>query len=145
MPESLGPDSRVELFDRSHIDAFPKFHPEKEDSRLFDAIKNRELIVFYGAGVSMLAGCASWSQLAGRVISAFDGEVYSDLDKMVLRELAETDPRKAISICSSRARGNRQLEESYFQAIRESVTPSDVSPFSRPTLVAVPGGVEFVA
>ncbi len=123
-------DSRVELFDKGHIDSFPRFLPEQDDKRLFEAIKNQELIVFYGAGVSMLAGCASWQQLANKVIGAFGAAVYSDLDKTVLRELAGVDPRKAISICSARAKGNPELEEIYYQAIRDSVTPKDEAAFA---------------
>lgn len=123
-------DPRVELFDKVHIDSFPKFFPEKEHKRLFDAIKNQELIIFYGAGVSMLAGCASWYQLAINVIGAFGNSVFSDLDRTVLREMASLDPRKAISICSGYAKGNPELEAIYYGAIERSVTPSDAAAFS---------------
>lgn len=130
MPDAPAPEPRIELFDREHIDSFPRFQPDKEDKRLFEAIKNQELIVFYGAGVSMLAGCASWNGLANKVIGAFASAIYSDLDKTVLRELAGVDPRKAISICSSRAKGDPALKEYYYGAIRESVTPSDAAAFA---------------
>ncbi|MBI3549873.1 MAG: SIR2 family protein [Elusimicrobia bacterium] len=130
MAEPPAPEPRIELFNRGDIDAFPRFQPEKDDKRLFEAIKDQELIVFYGAGVSQLAGCASWTGLANRVIGAFGSTIYSDLDKTVLGELATVDPRKAISICCSRVKGDPTLEQYYYGAIKEAVTPGDAAAFA---------------
>jgi len=122
-------DQRIELFDRSHIDGFPRFFRDGEDRRLFDAIKNQELIVFYGAGVSKLAGCANWYELACDVIDCFGGSIYSDLYKTVLRETAAVDPRKAISICAARAKASPELLGAYYQAIRDAVKPENDTAF----------------
>ena len=122
-------DQRIELFDRSHIEGFPRFFRDGDDRRLFEAIKNQELIVFYGAGVSKLAGCAGWYELACNVIQCFGSSVYSDLYKAVLRETAAVDARKAISICAARAKADPELEAAYYQAIRDSVKPQNEAAF----------------
>lgn len=95
---------------------------EKDEKPLFDAIKNQTLIVFYGAGISSIAGCKSWKQLVDSIISIFPIEILSEQDKYILRNLNESEPRKVISICSQLAKRN-QFEEKYFEEIKKSVTP----------------------
>lgn len=124
-------DERIELFNKEDIDSFPKFSPQGEDKNLFEAIKNDKLVVFYGAGVSMLAGCASWEQLAHNIINKFPLEIYSEQDKVILKEIAIDEPKKAISICYHRAKQNKKLlEDVYFNTIKLSVIPKNLNAFA---------------
>ena len=128
-------DKRIELFDKSHIDEHPVFQADGDEKNLFRAIENDRLIVFYGAGVSRLAGCASWAELASNIAKSFPEDVFSHQDKDILSELARTDPKKAISICYHRAREEEKqsdrLLEIYYEAIKESVKPKDMDEFER--------------
>ena len=78
----------------------------------------------------MLAGCAGWTEMAQKVASALTPAIYSDLDRNVLNEISLTDPRKVISICKAKVSHDPQLERVYFQAIRDSVTPTNESAFA---------------
>ena len=113
----------VELFSQEDIENHPVFDAEREDRRLFDAIRNDELIIFYGAGVSMLAGCASWSELARNIVGAYPSDVFSRQEKAILSQMADSDPRRVISICYNRTQENRELESIYYRKIRYSVRP----------------------
>ncbi len=121
---------KVELFSKDDIHSHPLFYPNGHHKPLFDAIRNENLIVFYGAGVSQLAGCCGWVELAKRIIKEFSDNEYSNIEKNVLTDMANNDPRKAISICYSRAKNNNKLEDAYFKAIKESVTPSNNRKFA---------------
>jgi hypothetical protein len=115
---------RVELFTREHIEDHPIFLPDGPDKRLFDAISKKRLVIFFGAGVSMLGGCASWGELARNIVSSFSNEVFPSQEKEVLKEMSFTDPRRTISICYNRAKLQGQLEQ-YYAIIKKSVTPPD--------------------
>ena len=120
----------IKLIDKIDLDEHPKFEPNGEDKKLFDAIRHDKLIIFYGAGVSRLAGCASWIELAKNIANAFPKNVYSELDKEVLREIAEVDPKRAISICYRESERNiNVLKNIYFKALRKSVTPTNKKEF----------------
>lgn len=122
MRESI---KRVNLFPRKDLDSHPNFEPEGEDRRLFEAIYEDKLIVFYGAGVSRLAECASWGELAVKIVNQFPGKVFSDQDKTILKKMAVTDARRVISICYSRTLHDGNLKELYYSIIKKSVTPPE--------------------
>lgn len=123
-------DEKIELFNKEDIENYPRFYPEGEDKKLFDAIRNDNLIIFYGAGVSKLAGCAGWIELAEKIVYKFPKEIYSEQDKIILKEMANTDPKKVISVCYHRVKNDKKLLENvYFKAIKDSVTPSKVKEF----------------
>jgi hypothetical protein len=130
MPKET-PDRKIELFNKSDMDNHPEFNPDGEDRRLFNAIRDDSLVIFYGAGVSMLAGCAGWEELAENIIDAFPENIYSKLDKTILKEISTNDPKKVISICYQKARTNSNLLENvYFRTIKDSVKPTNKREFS---------------
>ena len=120
---------RIDLFTRDDIERHPYFDPDGEDKNLFDAIKNDGLIVFYGAGVPMLAGCSGWIELAYNIIDKLPETIYSLQDREVLKEIATIDPKKAITICYHKAKTNKAAKD-YFEIIRDSVTPKDKKEFA---------------
>lgn len=67
---------RIELFPKSDLDAYPTFQPEKDYERLFESIQKDKLVVFFGAGVSRLAGCGSWRGLAVNIVQSFPNDVF---------------------------------------------------------------------
>lgn len=63
---------------------------------LIKNIGSRQLVVFIGAGCSMLLGCASWKGVASKLIEA--AYENRDINHWEKERLAGNDPRKAISI-----------------------------------------------
>lgn len=130
-------DNRVALFDKSHIDQHPIFDSKGDEKNLFEAIRNDRLIVFYGAGVSRLAGCASWAELAANIVKRFPDNVFSHQDKEVLRDLAYRDPKKVISICYHRAIDEQRFHKddslirTYYESIKDSVKPNNMGEFEK--------------
>ena len=56
---------------------------------LLDALRNRDAILFVGAGVSMNVGLPSWSKLVGEIATrvGYDPEIFSQLgDHLTLAE-----------------------------------------------------------
>lgn len=130
MPKET-PDRKIELFNKSDMDNHPEFNPDGDDRRLFNAIRDDSLVIFYGAGVSMLAGCAGWVELATNIVNAFPEDIYSKLDKSILTEMATSDPKKIITICYHKAKNNiNLLNNVYFKTIKESVTPQNKKEFN---------------
>jgi hypothetical protein len=71
-----------------------------------DAAKHGELVVFVGAGASMLCGSPNWSGFAGQVVGALeDGRVLSFLEAEQLRSLG--DARRTLSIAMALATENK--------------------------------------
>ena len=116
------PIDKLELFSKEQLEKFPIFG-EPDYSPLLDAIRDERLIVFYGAGVSRLGGCASWIELAQTIIESMPSELFSKLEKTVLREMAEYKARDVISICHERAQIKPEYLKIYHDAIIRSVTP----------------------
>ena len=70
-----------------------------------DAAKHGELVVFVGAGASMLCGSPDWRGFADRVVSVLEkGGVFSFLEAEQLRGLG--DPRRTLSIAMALAKEN---------------------------------------
>lgn len=114
---------KIELIEKKDLERHPIFLEGGDDNALAEALGNDRLIIFYGAGVSMLGGCESWLGLAKGVVGAAPPEIYSELEKDALIAIAEQDARKAISICYHRFKRERALETHYYPAIKEAVTP----------------------
>lgn len=127
-------NSRLDLFTKDDIDKHPVFDAEGDEKRLFQAFREDSLIIFYGAGVSRLAQCASWVGLACHIACRFcEAGSFSEQERELLEAMANKDPRKVISICYHRARNEAGtvLLDLYRQAILESVTPGDQTEFER--------------
>ncbi|MCI0448257.1 MAG: hypothetical protein L0Y79_00540 [Chlorobi bacterium] len=103
----------------------------KEDEKLLEAIKNDRLIIFLGAGVSMLAGCESWDGLAINIIKKFPTDIYSFQEKEILKKIAYNDPKECITICYSKVKNEKSLLQKYFyNPIIDSITPQNRDKFS---------------
>ena len=63
-----------------------------------------ELVLFVGAGVSMLLGLPSWSGLAEKVLEELRGKGF--LDYSEVEQLKTLDPRKRLSIADTIAKEN---------------------------------------
>lgn len=75
------------------------------DQLIKDAAKHGELIVFVGAGASMLCGSPDWRGFASQVVSALErGNVLGFLEAEQLRGLG--DPRRTLSIAIALAKQN---------------------------------------
>ena len=68
------------------------------------AALNGELVLFVGAGVSMLLGLPSWSGLADKVLEELRGKGF--LDYSEVNQLSALDPRKRLSIATAIAGEN---------------------------------------
>ncbi|MBK7446174.1 MAG: hypothetical protein IPJ45_09145 [Ignavibacteria bacterium] len=57
---------------------------ETKLEKLKEAIKNGKLIIFWGAGLSRIAGCKSWEELANNVIDGLTPFLlnYSESDAL---------------------------------------------------------------
>lgn len=78
----------------------PKLPPEE----VIQAALNGELVLFVGAGVSMLLGLPSWSGLADKVLEELRGKGflnYSEVDQLKVQ-----DARKRLSIADTIAKEN---------------------------------------
>lgn len=124
---------RIELFNQKDIEKHPFLDPQGDEKRLFEAFKDDNLVVFYGAGVSRIAQCASWPELAVEIVKAFSkAQHFSEQDKELLSTMAYQDPRKVISICYHRAkREGPDLMNIYEESIKCSVTPKNKEEFKR--------------
>lgn len=73
--------------------------PNIPTSLLEEAItEDNNLVIFIGAGISKLAGCDSWSDLAKNLVTAcFDNEFIDSKEKKTL--LQSSDYKKTITIC----------------------------------------------
>lgn len=82
---------------KEDIDKSPVFGEDCES--LFEAIKNDNLIIFIGAGVSRLAGCLGWEEIAEEIVkkSRQEGFLTYAEEEVLLKEIM--NPRKIISIC----------------------------------------------
>ncbi len=116
------PIDKLELFTKEQLEKFPVFE-EGDYAPLLDAIRDERLIVFYGAGVSRLGGCASWLELAQIIIESMPSELFSKLEKTVLSEMAAYKARDVISICHERAQSKSEYLKIYHDAIVRAVTP----------------------
>jgi len=125
MAERHKNNERIELFSKAALDVHPIFQPEEDYERLFQAIREDKLVVFFGAGVSRLAGCLSWAELACKIVNTFPNDVFTQQEKEILRNLAWKDPRRVISICYTRTQLRDDLKDIYYSAIKKSVTPPD--------------------
>lgn len=75
------------------------------DQVLKDAAKHGELVVFVGAGASMLCGSPNWRGFANQVVGSLEkGGVLSFLETEQLRGLG--DSRRTLSIAMALAREN---------------------------------------
>ena len=73
------------------------------DRLIKDAAKHGELVVFLGAGASMLCGSPDWRGFASQVVSALErSDVLSFLEAEQLRGLG--DPRRTLSIAMALAK-----------------------------------------
>lgn len=68
------------------------------------AALNGELVLFVGAGVSMLLGLPSWSELADKVLEELRDNGF--LDYSEVDQLSVLDPRKRLSIAAAIAEEN---------------------------------------
>lgn len=71
---------------------------------IIQAALNGELVLFVGAGVSMLLGLPSWSGLADKVLEELCGKGFLDYSKV--EQLEALDPRKRLSIADMVAKEN---------------------------------------
>lgn len=77
----------------------PEIPPE-----LVEAGKNGELVLFVGAGISMLANFPSWRELAARVLDELCEKGFLDFSE--LEQLRGLDPKKQLSIAKQLANEN---------------------------------------
>lgn len=117
---------KLELLTENDPNVFLKFDFKGSHKELFRAIKEKQLVVFYGAGVSRIAGCKGWVDLANEIINSLP--IYSFIQKDELKNIALHDPRKAISICYHQAQKEKKLEE-YYEAIKKALKPKDTNKF----------------
>lgn len=94
-------------------------------SSIEDAIINKNLVIFIGAGVSRLIGCDGWAQLANLLINKCfyskndDGSSYINFkEKETLSK--NTDYKKVISICHGILKLHNQ-EDEFFRTLRNSL------------------------
>jgi hypothetical protein len=121
----------MDPFDKSYIDGFPKFDSEVAHLKLFEAIKNEYLVIFYGAGVSRLAGCKGWYDLACHIIDTFYPEKFTRLETEELKIIAWNNPRKAISICYHTVESEDKLLNKYYEAIKKALKPTSNKRFKK--------------
>lgn len=93
------------------------------------ALRNNNLVIFLGAGVSRLLGCASWEELAKNLVNrCYETEIskkrlISFRESETLRSY--TDYKKTISICKN-ILIRKNMENKFYDEIEESlkVNPS---------------------
>lgn len=117
------------LITKDQLDQYPILDPSGNELKLIEAIRNRKLIIFYGAGVSMLGGAPSWKQLAREILTKLD-KAFLPGENAALGRMIDLDPRKAITICRYRAR-LENMEDIYFDALQEKLAPSSNPTISR--------------
>jgi len=118
----------ISIFSKEELNKYPLLDSKGDEKSLFEAIENDELIVFYGAGVSMLGGSPSWNQLAVKIANDICGNLFTPLEISVLNGIADSDPRKVISICCNKMINNKE-ESRFFEQIKKMLEPPDVSKF----------------
>ncbi|MGF7118380.1 SIR2 family protein [Methanobacterium oryzae] len=93
-------------------------------SEIIDAINNKNLAIFIGAGVSRLIGCDSWAELANNLLSTCfstkksNGSTcinYAEKNKLS----QDNDLKKVITICHGILKQNNN-EELFFKQLEES-------------------------
>jgi len=84
-----------------------------------EAINNKKLAIFLGAGVSKIIGCALWEELAKNLIKeCYEQKCINFLEKKLLEE--STDYKKIIDVCKAILH-NYGLEENYYNVIEKSL------------------------
>jgi hypothetical protein len=110
--------SRDNMIDR--IDPVPKIEDE-----IIEAINNKKLAIFIGAGVSRLVGCDSWAQLANNLINTCfltkkpNGKSlinYAEKERLS----TDGDLKKVITICHGILEENND-EKLFFNQLEKSL------------------------
>jgi len=77
---------------------------------IIDAVNDKNLLVFIGAGVSRIVGGPSWEILAQKLIGACYGDGEDKISYFECEEVKKNNPKKIISI-AKRILGNSQYRE----------------------------------
>jgi len=100
--------------------AVPQAKLYSPDQLIRDAAKHGELVVFVGAGASMLCGSPDWRGFANQVVGTLEkGDVLSFLEAEQLRALG--DSRRTLSIALALAKGRVIID---FDNILHPAAPS---------------------
>jgi len=85
---------------------------------IISAVNKKKLAVFIGAGVSRIAGCSSWKDLASKVIKDYYNKgIISFKQKNLI--LHNNDPRKIITIAYNFLRDQRQ--DIFYRSLKKSL------------------------
>lgn len=85
------------------------------------AIDDNKLVVFVGAGVSRLMGCASWEDLGNRLIEkCYESQYINFAERCALKENA--DYKKIITICHKILRGEDSIDK-FKEVFHEALKP----------------------
>ncbi len=122
---------RIERYNKTDLNdandnVFDLSEPRLE--KLKKSIKEKTLILFWGAGLSRIAGCESWQGLSNNVINGLTPSIlnYSESDE--LKKLSILDVRKVLTICRKLADANGKIED-FNKLIIKSVKPKNYQLF----------------
>jgi hypothetical protein len=92
---------------------------------ILDAVDNKSLAVFVGAGVSRLIGCMGWDELASNLLaqcnSVVDKKGRPLLNFREVEQLTgEQDRRRIITICHHLLSGNGKQRQ-FYKTLRQSL------------------------
>lgn len=93
--------------------------PELPDG-ILEAYKNNELVIFVGAGVSRIAGCLGWDEMANKLIK---NVCLPKTENLIIR--SEINSLEKITIAKSYAEKDKELEKKFWDVFKKAITPKD--------------------
>jgi len=100
--------------------------PDEVPSGILNAIDQKKLAIFVGAGVSRVIGCKGWAEIAERLIETChnleigDKRAVNYLEKSLLED--NKNSKKVVSICREILKTHGQ-ESQYYSCLEEALNP----------------------
>lgn len=91
----------------------------KIPQEIIDAVNNRKIAVFIGAGVSRLLGSSSWDDIANNLIKkCYEKNIINYRESDSLKQIK--DPKKVITVCYNLLKASNN-EKIYYETLENSI------------------------
>lgn len=118
----------MHVYTKDDIQAYNKklFNLENDNLKsLEEAVKKENLVVFWGAGVSSIGGCETWSGLTNKLIEQLTkADIFNFAEQQGMKNISLKSLRTAITICRTRVKQKTGSLKLFYDAILSGVEPA---------------------